>query len=1449
MVHRVVTFLTFFCLGLPLWGNSHPADTDLNQRITTAEIRDYWTNGFGTMSDEDKRADSDWQQGEFLWRNGETYRVEASLAPPFCSLPATGNWVSLSNRYARGLEIIEILTSESPATLTGEYHLPGSTAWVELDCKIESDGRLRMVVPYVPSQWLGDSRRITVRFRMDGVIFNGGEILLRKIDRTRFGFEQFYDQIIRSINRMAASQDINLDGPVAVVRAGRVAGDPVAHHFATARFSAEFSRDVILGLRESGASGAATYEINEELLNLILSESDKDELRRTADGVSASGGTTRRLPDPKGRGGKDNPSLIFGCTPISDSIDLALESQLRCRLENKKSITDQLKEFTGIDKAGEYFDKLGEKVSDLADKSAKKFVTKADVGSKATSSLPAVAMKSAYELYQYKEAWQKEQLPKFIERFEYEVGDTDVRNRGYLLEDSRSGDDCRLVELKVFAHVRGKGFDSAKFLRDKIPSASDAIPSGVSGMPLFGGIITDLVDSGQKAALDTAEEGLRNDLMIRPCRWPEDGSGKGIELRSEEQFRMTTVAGSAIKKEGSREDSPFFAAAKVGKGPLRVSLLTGESGNKLCLEPYTQFFSYEVKPIRVEFNPVAYTVDDVDVSLSMLVFLEDSYDTDELEWDFRDKNGNYLGDLREDDGSSTLSLPHVTTSADTFHSLTINPPDDRDLYPLTVEAVSLAEGCLRTPFAPDRRGTALIHYQAKAFEIQPNRECLSLNSSTVLTAVPADPSNSLDVTWEVVSGDATITRTSPTTATLTVGATPVAEIEIKATGNDTFESYAYFSSGPCFEEVSLTTFFPQELISNPRVGVDYDNQEMSVLTFGESGGFGSTAELPLLLAESAAIYNPGIGQVFGLGAVRTKVTKVESIDADKKLIAVDATYKGMFFTTFNLNRPGIVDPLYSETLGGTYFDDIELSAGEDYDTPLAPVKMVWSPDGISIDVTFEKDISSPTGEGSLSAAWTVINGTKIDEFTLDDTATLVARFSTFEFSPTVQLIVSGTVIDGDESKSYSVQGLTQQRVVYLVGGTRFKAIQEEEKPVLCGGWTGGPDEIGFILDDCCGFINLSDSSEPDYIGVARQNTSSSLLIDNDGVLQSAVSFAFNTDESLPYCSEVRRLKTEKPDPEPYEEPDDPVDPEPGETPEELEGEFKGSPNSGPDTRFPGPDSPDVLAGGGSNSSFTPSPSTFRYPFTNLIAPDGIQMGTFSRSTGARSSTETVISQDSLDYFGGSVRMVGVIRFSSTTNTGYLIERNDPDTDERFFDFWEVDPADGLLTAKTLDSDPISDYSLLGCGDFDGDGTIDLLGGSESNPVGGLVIRKGSAGGFAAGTPFFTNPAGDLLRSAAVVPSTNQVFVSALDASNSDLKIHRLTQSGNVVSTHVIAGLDGNTVSLKAFTDADADGIPDITLHSPALSHFTVVYLKSDGTERTRMNFQVPMFSVVPGPLF
>ncbi|MFT6179057.1 MAG: hypothetical protein ACJAQT_001570 [Akkermansiaceae bacterium] len=51
------------------------------------------------MSREDKRAEGNWQQGEFLWRAGEIYESKPSLPATFLSLPtAAGNRVTISNQ-------------------------------------------------------------------------------------------------------------------------------------------------------------------------------------------------------------------------------------------------------------------------------------------------------------------------------------------------------------------------------------------------------------------------------------------------------------------------------------------------------------------------------------------------------------------------------------------------------------------------------------------------------------------------------------------------------------------------------------------------------------------------------------------------------------------------------------------------------------------------------------------------------------------------------------------------------------------------------------------------------------------------------------------------------------------------------------------------------------------------------------------------------------------------------------------------------------------------------------------------------------------------------------------------------------------------------------------------------------------------------------------------------
>lgn len=1398
------------------------------------------------MDRQEKRSQTEWQQAEFLWRNGESYQDAPNLPASHPFLPsATGPWVELSNRYPYSLSVIDVFADASPASFSGEFQIDGTSAWIELDTKIEQDGSLRALVPYVPSQWLDRSRRLALRFEIDGVTHQAGEILLREIDLSAFNFDIFFEQTIAAIDRMAAESSIDLDPVVASLRSQTPANDPLAHLFGTARFSAEFNRDVLARLKTSGDSGPAVHQINEELLYLLIPANDRAELARFA-----TGGAPERLrpfsSDPQTL--DSGPSLFFGCAPIDDAIDLALESQLRCELENKKDIIEQLTEFTGVDKVETYLDKLGEKVEGIGEKASKKFISTPDKGSKVTSSLPVFAIKSSYELYKFREEWQKQQLPQFVEKFDYEVSQEEIKDRGYLLEDAKPPAlECEIATLKVFAHVRAKGFDTTKFLRDKIPSASEALPSSVTDVPLFGDIASEFVDQGQAAALDVAEAFVRDDINIAPCRWPSDPSQKGIELRSQEQFRLSTVAGSAIRKTGDNEQSPFFSAAQVGKGPLRVELLTGESGNELCLEPFTGLFSYEVKPIQIKFNPTGYVVDDVDVPLSLLVSIEDSHDTRKVEWKFRDNGGAYLNALLEDDDNPTLALPHETSSGDEFHTLQINPPDDPDLYPLTVEAVSLAEGCLRGPAAPERRATALIHYQAKAFEIQPNRTCLAPNSTTTLTAIPADPSNNLVVEWEVVSGDATIEKTSDTTASLTVGEDPEAEIEIKATGNDLFEAYAYFSTGPCFEQVGLVGNFPADFLASPQIGQSYDNTNISAqLTFGASGSLNLVPAIP---TDNPGAYNPGIEQVYALGALRATVDAVETIDADKGLIAIDASYQGMFYTLFNFNRPGIADPIHQETLGGTYFDGLELEEGEFYDGPIYPTHLEFSDDGFSVLATFERDIAPPGGDGSLSATWTVLNGSKVSESVEDETSRLVASFDIFEDSPQVQVIVSGTVNDGQGPKSYSVQGLTQHRTIFLVGEKRFKAIPDPDEVVLCGGWIGTPSPISFILDDCCGFINLSNSSEPEYEGIARQNTASAGLIDVDGELQSFVSLSFKTDDSLPYCSEIKRIKEEFPDPEPYdpEIPDEP-DPDGDDTPEELANDFKGSPQPNTNTSFPSPDPSDIQAGSGKSGGIQITDTSFQYPYQSFLNNDGIKLATFSNTTGAIIATETAVSQTAIDFLGGTARIVSVGSLSAVTENGYFIERDDPDSDERIYDFWEIDPVDGLLVAKTLATADSSEFDAVGLGDFDGDGSVDIAGTNNQVAFGPLLIRAGSGSGFATPTTFFANPDSEIMRSATVYAATGQVFLATHGTQDNLLRIHHLDTGGNVLGTHVIAGLDTNDTQLKAFADLDGDDIPDAILHSPGLTEFTVIYLDANGEERSRKQFDIPMLSVLPGLL-
>lgn len=87
--------LVSLILALNVFADFHPADTNLDSRITAAELsaaHDLLPNS--TTSDE-SLADTTFAQAWFIWRAGETYTDNSALSTPFRFLPDL-TYVSLS---------------------------------------------------------------------------------------------------------------------------------------------------------------------------------------------------------------------------------------------------------------------------------------------------------------------------------------------------------------------------------------------------------------------------------------------------------------------------------------------------------------------------------------------------------------------------------------------------------------------------------------------------------------------------------------------------------------------------------------------------------------------------------------------------------------------------------------------------------------------------------------------------------------------------------------------------------------------------------------------------------------------------------------------------------------------------------------------------------------------------------------------------------------------------------------------------------------------------------------------------------------------------------------------------------------------------------------------------------------------------------------------------------
>ena len=895
-----------------------------------------------------------------------------------------------------------------------------------------------------------------------------------------------------------------------------------------------------------------------------------------------------------------------------------------------------------------------------------------------------------------------------------------------------------------------------------------------------------------------------------------------------------------------------FSANRVGTGTIEVKLRTtttpAPSDNLPATKAYTQTFAFPVVPIQIIPEKYALSVTDLRRKIDLKARLVDSWEHKTLSWMIYDKNGQILEE-RTTNMSEQLS---DTSARHIFQQF--DPPDDFEVYPLGVRMESNAKGCIAGK--PPRRETTTIYYNKKAFDISPNHECFAEGSEVSLTATPFEALPDFRVkTWEIVSGEATITPLGDLMASVQLPDAPEAEVVVRAVGDDNFESFAYLSTGPCIDRANVTLYFiDQPLTPGQRIQTD-----ISLLTVGYDGY--DPQFVPALAFTPGSIAPQAVPAVFAMGKADLFVGKQTPID--KHLSEIETAVNGVFIAFYDpvavtANDP--FDPDVSAQHTGTYFDEFDpdrdpyhfVPGWGDYDRVSDFMKV--TDDDYTVPVSIELNVSdSGLNFSSVSVSWSSDNGSIGNQTeTVEDGSRLSTAEFTFsrpEIYPTYTLTLSGTVTDriGDKDETYSISSHTTVRLhkIELGGLTTFKVDSRPNEVTMCANSTEGlpPEFQTILLDGCCGELELE--GYPKTRGSARQNLAFAGTIPSPELGGDVRFVSISVSQDGGYCHEEKKRKHDKEqglipcEPEDMDEPEpdpDPDHPDPEEpTPPELVNSFENSPsNLDGKGSFPKATTNSSV----SSAAVLPVALGFRYPYTLPISQE-IYMGTFSAS-GVWRRGDLLLDSDTADLLGGDVRVVAYASITNTGRNGLLIQRSVGD--RGYLDFWEINPASNKFTARNLlILDP--DIAILGMGEFNGDAFTDYMGVREDQST---MLYPGTADGVGPLEDFLPTQGTFSMHSVSPLPNGSSVLVAS-DSIGLKNRIIVLDSSGTVTTTTDVDKPNFIEVP-KAMADFNGDGIPDLVTAGTFLPTATIQYLNNDGSigAGTLLLSALPFGAELPG---
>ncbi|MBK1833766.1 hypothetical protein [Roseibacillus ishigakijimensis] len=1410
--------LLFFSLSL-LSGAPHPADSNQDFRLTRDEVASvYGPEGF---------ADAEFAQAWFIWRAGESYEDEATLASPYRwrPLPQGGPaFLSLSERRCLPLTPVKVIgLPANPGPLTARFRPLHTGEWLSLDLTVTGP-EVSFFAPYVPSPWL-PTREIEIEIASDSTTWRAGQLSLAPIELTGISVPQFLDD---TATALASVGDWDADATVTRLAQGHAVDDfelLMGYSYAYLQHTAESFRR----LAQAPPTPESELEllVARELLALYLGNSSAGEV------------TNRSRPLPKRK--SNAKASGSDCVPINNWTDLIYYTRLRAKLEAWEDSDSLQKKATeeGLGKLQEGAEKLGDFFSSTADKFAKR---------------AALAITIPLELHGLLSEWDRTMLPKTFTRIDYQLEDGNYAplSQPMPTDSPYPSGECGTAH---FAHLKAtitsEGFRLGKYLLDsKVPEPGD-LAEAVQGRK--GEIAKKVVDYYEEPlgelrqqAIDRSYEQVK-DLDYAPggCTW----SGIDIpQTRDDPKIEFSSQTGRfAVNASVANGLDP------VGPGPdvIELKMLTTselELTNSLPNTPaFTQLAPLTSGRPRLDFRPPAYSVDDVEDPPRLTVEISQSYENEKLLWKIYDNTGK-------------LHYQELTTASDqssptesTHHLDNYLVPTDHEKYPLLCLVESQAQGCLEGSGLPPVQEYATLYYRAKVFDLSPSRICREPGEVITLTATPAKPDPDFEVgSWEIIQGGGTLEPLDETTATFTFPPDPEAEITVRATGKDDFIAQAYFTTGPCLKFVQASTSYA----FNPATLAEGELHPTTA--FGLAAAYGDFVTGQNSLIPLAAETYPGAEIVTGIGQAITHFKKeVTNTDPSTRTFEVESS--GIILALVDAGEPRPLWTIEAAQIGGSYFRDEDFAddprehvwlptPGKGEGHPL-PQLVTVTPDVYQLHFAEPLTKTSSLDETQLAATWLSAQGTVIatggpvpdadDPETYYLTATI--EYPRTVSQPDVNFTLSGTIHypdpqNPDSDSFYSSCSVSHQIIEVKSSGTvRFPIA--EETLVFCGPTFGetAPSSRPFALyNHCCGGIELQQFEK--VRGAARRNFLASAYAANDPELGRHLTLISNytDDANILYCEEQRKKREEHPiPPEDLPEPPDPEDPdpEPEDTPEELEDFFTNSPSNldGPGD-FPSPETPLPATTSG---AILPEASGVSYPLdsTSLFTFEtSLELAHFAANGSFQNST-LWLDQETRQAVADELTLVLYGQVSPGGDRGLFVEREF--NGNHYFEFWRRDAVTGKFVARTLLT-LLPGQHIIGLGDFDQDGHLDLAGRDQDA---NLLVWRGQADGFASSAQTLLASQGSWLpRAAAVNPDRTTLLLSESHESSS-YRHQVLTPTGAISHDRTAERPQGMSVQSPA--DFNDDGWPDLLFHLSGFGSFEVHYGAPGGAVSGGLTYSLP----------